>query len=92
MPATVMLPRELSYWKVTAEDSLTSAMAKPLMTSLLVVLFFAVMMVTVKLSPASMTFSKLPLVPEYAVPSIFSWLTEVAVQLNDSFALLPLSL
>ena len=92
VPATVMLPSSLSYWKVILEDSFATASAKFFITSLFSVLFCAVVMVTVKFVPASITFSKLPEVPPATAPSIFSSLTEEAVQSKEIFALLPLSL
>ena len=92
LPPTVTPPRALSKSKVTLDSLFNCVSAKLLITNLLVVLFFAVVMVTVKPSPASKTLLKLPEAPLYCVPSILSWLTDVAVQSKESVAVASESL
>ena len=72
VPSTVTEPRAASKSKVTLEDALAATSAKLLITSLLTVEFFAVVMVAVKLVPASITLEKLPAEPVYVAPSITS--------------------
>ena len=62
------------------------------MTSVLVVLFFAVVMVTVMLEPGFITLLKVPLPVVCVDPSIINWLTLVAVHLKDSVDVASLSL
>ena len=83
LSATVTLPRVLSKLNVTFDSALEATNVKLLITNLLVVVFFSVVMVTIKLSPACNILPKEPEVPPYTVPSIFNSLTDVALQLNE---------